>query len=32
MDNCDIIDPDIFIPINNLDSTGCIFKKHCPEY
>ena len=32
MDNCDLIDPNIFIHIDNLDPTGCIFKKHCPEF
>ena len=32
MNNCDLKDPDIFIDIDNLDSSGCLFKKHCPEY
>ena len=32
MKNCDLKDPDIFVDIDNLESSGCLFKKHCPEY
>ena len=32
MSSCELKDPDIFIEISNLDKTGCLFKKHCPEY
>ena len=32
MKDCELKDPDIFINIENLESSGCLFKKHCPEY
>lgn len=32
MNTCEFKDPDMFINIENLDSQGCLFKKHCPEY
>ena len=32
MKDCTLMDPDIFESIDSMDSTGCIFKKHCPEY
>lgn len=32
MRDCHLKDPDIFIPVENLDSKGCLFKQHCPEY
>ncbi len=32
MKDCELKDPDIFIDIENLESSGCLFKKHCPEY
>jgi hypothetical protein len=31
IDTCDLKDPNIFVPIENLDLKGCLFKKHCPE-
>ena len=32
MRDCTLKDPDIFISIPNLSITGCLFKKHNPEY
>ena len=32
MCDCVLQDPTIFSPIENLNLTGCIFKKHEPEY
>ena len=32
MDCCDIQDPDTIIDIPNLSKSGCIFKKHEPEF
>ena len=31
MRDCTIKEPNIFIDINNLNSSGCIFRKHCPS-
>lgn len=31
MNNCEYKDPKIFVPMENLDLEGCLFKKHCPE-
>ena len=32
MKDCSLKDPSIFIHINNMPHSGCLFKKHCPEY
>ena len=32
MDSCDNKDTNIFNSITDLDFSGCLFKKHCPEY
>jgi len=32
MKNCDYQNPTDVIPIRGLQSTGCLFKKHAPEY
>ena len=30
--DCSVQDPSILIPIENLSTQGCIFKKHAPEF
>lgn len=31
MRDCETISPDIFIDISNMNHSGCIFRKHCPN-
>lgn len=31
MRDCTLNDPSIFIDINNMSPSGCIFRKHCPN-
>lgn len=31
MRDCTLNDPNIFIDINNMNPSGCIFRKHCPN-